>query len=347
MSEYEIQPDIVSRARTLMEQMRRYNMQASADAETLVERRSLELLVSRLIDEARARNHPLTTEPADFWRSWVVFCNGNIRVEEDTVRTPTRAPSPPGRALPTAVSELAPFSPIAAAGQEANPEPAGSGVLLSEARRLYLEQRRTSDGDGRAEEDAGIVLDFLVDFLGDRPMTSLGEGDFMRVENALPDVPHPTGVPGTHRGTLFCRWQYAEEHGWAGLRRVSRTRLKNGWHRCLHSFFAWARKKGLYNGPDYAFTLVSAGNAGEQQRDAWQPAEIIKLFSLPLFTGCQSAAWHWEPGNAFVQSHLYWAYLLIFFAGVRPSEIGRTRTSNFAFIEGVWYLDYRSKSERA
>jgi integrase len=36
-----------------------------------------------------------------------------------------------------------------------------------------------------------------------------------------------------------------------------------------------------------------------------------------------------------------------FLRGLRPSEIGRTRTSDFALIDCVWYLDYRSKSESA
>jgi len=172
---------------------------------------------------------------------------------------------------------------------------ARAGITLSEARRQYLDQRRASQGDGRAEEDSGIVLDFLVDFLGDRTLASLTEKDFMRVENALPHIPHPRGVPHPHDGSLYLRWRYTEEHGWEGLKWISPTRLKNGWYRSLHAFFDCPGKKGIYNGPNYTFDLVHADNAEEKERDAWHPDEIIKLFSLPLFTGCQSAAWHWEP----------------------------------------------------
>lgn len=350
VSEYEVQPDLVSRALAMMAQMRRFNMAlADPGPGEMVERRTLELLVSRLIDEARLRDHPLTTDPADFWHTWMVFTKGNIHFDETAtqqveLRLANRSPVMPSDALSSL--GIASGASIYVAREDAAPDDMGS-IGLSETRRLYLGQRRTSDGDGRAEEDAGIVLDFLVDFLGDRPMSSLTQKDFMRVENALPDIPHPAGVPGIDRASLYLRWQYAQTHGWDGLKRISKTRLKNGWHRSLHAFFAWARTKGFYKGVDYRFNLVNADNGEAQERDAWHPDEIVKLFSLPLFTGAKSEAWHWEPGKVFVQSHLYWAYLLIFFVGLRPSEIGRTQVADFQFIEGVWYLDYRSKSEKA
>jgi hypothetical protein len=91
---------------------------------------------------------------------------------------------------------------------------AEASTTLSEARRQYLDQRRATQGEGRAEEDSGIVLDFLIDFLGDRALASLTEKDFMRVENALPDIPHPRGVPHPNGASLYLRWRYAEEHGW-------------------------------------------------------------------------------------------------------------------------------------
>jgi len=356
VTEYEVQPDLTSRVSAMMAQMRRFNMALSdPSGAEIVERKALELLVGRMIEEARSRNHPLTTDPPDFWHTWMAFVNGNIRIEEATSKPGwQQRPAYSSAAVAgerRASSEL-PASPIASAGpvssahQDGGADEAGIS-LISEARRLYLDQRRTSDGDGRAEEDSGIVLNFLIDFLGDRPMSTLTEKDLMKVENALPDIPHPTGVPRAHKRSLHARWQYAQSSGWDGLKRISKTRLKNGWHRSLHAFFAWARTKGLYGGPDYKFSLVSADNSDAQDRDAWQQAEIIKLFSLPLFTGAKSEAWCWQPGDCFVQSHLYWAYLLIFFAGVRPSEMGRTRVEDFTYIEGVWYLDYRSKSEKA
>lgn len=70
----------------------------------------------------------------------------------------------------------------------------------------------------------------------------------------------------------------------------------------------------------------------------------MKLFNLPLFTGCRSKGNHWQPGNVFLKNHLYWAYLLIFFTGMRPSEIGKIRNEQVIEIEGDWYFDFRNAS---
>ena len=193
--------------------------------------------------------------------------------------------------------------------------------------------------------DVEIVIQFVIDLCGDLRMREIKSEHLNRVEKALPNIPHPARIPKGYQKSLYFRHFYAELHGWDGLKRVSKTRINNGWHRCLRQFFAWAQSKGAYSGPDYKFDLVGAKNPGEKEVDAWTDAEILRLFSLPLFTGCHSAKRHWTPGNRFVQNELYWAYLLIFFMGLRPSEIGRTRLVDFAEIDGRWYIDYRNKSK--
>lgn len=102
VSEYEVQPDLASRALAMMAQMRRFNMALSdPNSDELVQRKTLELLVSRLIDEARWRNHPLTTDPADFGHTWLVFTNGHIpfrRSRRQACSTAGFNPPLPGRA---------------------------------------------------------------------------------------------------------------------------------------------------------------------------------------------------------------------------------------------------------
>src|SRR5690606_14273062 len=149
----------------------------------------------------------------------------------------------------------------AAAGVSDRTGPNEQGItpstLVSVALRALLDQRRIHDGDGRAVEDMGIVIPFLIDLVGDKPLSELAAGDFLRIENALPDIPHPRGVPASHSRSLFSRWTYAKENGWEGLQRISTTRIKNGWHRNLHVFLDWARKHGGGPIPDYKFRLIA------------------------------------------------------------------------------------------
>jgi integrase len=49
---------------------------------------------------------------------------------------------------------------------------------------------------------------------------------------------------------------------------------------------------------------------------------------LPLFTGCLSRTRIWKPGQYFIQSDLYWAYIIALMTGMRPGEIGQLRVSD-------------------
>lgn len=347
MHQFEVQADLVARANVLVKQMQRFNMKLGTDdAEVLVERRTLETLVSRLISEARFRSHPLVDSPKDFWPTWLSFANGNAMIEANQ-ELRARQPSAPVRE--TRASGRSRAEPLITTSTPDTSHAAssefGPDARISEVRQAYMDQRRIADGDGRAEEDVGLVIQFLADFLDDKPINEVSASDLMRVENALPNVPHPHGVPKDHQTSLYRRWLYAEQNGWDGLKAISRTRLRNGWHGGLHTFLKWAKKRGAYVGPEYEFRLVARKNPKEKQRDAWREEEIIKLFSLPLFVGCKSAGRFWQPGNVFTQNHIYWAYLLIFFTGMRPSEIGKLRNDQVIEIEGDWYFDFRNAED--
>jgi integrase len=340
--------------------------QAHGDEEILVHRRALETLVSRFIGEARAGGYQLTRD-TEFWPTWIGFCNFTAAIEDSAASLPTPTGSnraPPARLSDTTslaaalgdwpgVADPVDCSPGPGPRQQDSPdmqpprEQDGNQLRLSEAAALYLAQCASRDGDGRAGEDFGIVIKFVIDLCGDLFLNQLGPSQFMLIENSLPDIPHPKGVPAAHRSSLHRRLLYAQAVGWDGLRRIGKKRIQNHYHRCLHQFFAWAQQKGLYGGADYRFRLVDRRNSAPSKRDAWTRKELLKLFALPLFTGCRSGTQYWRPGDRLVQNDLYWAYLLIFFMGLRPSEIGRTLLADLVQIEGRWYVDYRNKSPDA
>jgi integrase len=58
-------------------------------------------------------------------------------------------------------------------------------------------------------------------------------------------------------------------------------------------------------------------------RDAFEDEELLKLLRLPLFTGCRNRLHVWKPGKYFVQSAIYWGFLICIFTGMRPGEVGQ------------------------
>lgn len=228
--------------------------------------------------------------------------------------------------------------------EKLGPPTLGPTSLLSEVLAQYLQQARIKSGTDSAENDVGLIMRFVIDLIGDVRMSDLTSGHFLTIENALPEIPHPNGIPAEHGTSLYARYRYAQCQGWETLRRLSRARITDTYHRCLHAFFKWAADHSAYEGKLPRFKLVAKANRRDKKRDAWRDAEIVKLFSLPLFTGSHSRARHWQAGDRLIQNEIYWAFLLIFFMGVRPSEIGRTRAEDVRFVDGHWYLDYRNKT---
>ncbi len=217
---------------------------------------------------------------------------------------------------------------------------AAPGKRLSEAKESYLGFKNDDNGDRRADEDAGPVIDFLIDSVGDIPVNSLTVEMFSALDQALTKIPNLQGIPKESRHSLKTRHDYAAKHGWNGLRPMSVTRVKV-WHVNLKQFFSWLREEKIYSGPAPVFKKLPKNFLRKaQSRAQFTNEELLRLFTLPLFTGCASKVNFWIEGNQFVQNQLYWAYVIMFFTGMRPSEICSLRTSDIKKDgNGKWIFD--------
>ena len=185
----------------------------------------------------------------------------------------------------------------------------------------------------------------MIDFIGDKPIADVTPDDLHAFEIAMASTPDRLRIPKDHAASLYKRYTYAKEHGFAGLKMLSEKRVSNVWHRCLHQFFRYLDDKGKGQ-IKYQFDLLPANASEATERDAWTDDEMIKLFSLPLFTGCVSKEHIWTAGTCLVQNELYWAYLLIFFTGMRNSEIGTLKVANVICDAGTWMFDLGTKQRR-
>jgi hypothetical protein len=71
-------------------------------------------------------------------------------------------------------------------------------------------QRRT-----KGRNEAEPVIRFAVEFLGDPVFNNLTPDDWKRLDEALTDIPKTEEIPRDQAKTLFARFKYAEQHGWA------------------------------------------------------------------------------------------------------------------------------------
>ena len=235
----------------------------------------------------------------------------------------------------------------AAGGQPADPPApatpaAATEVLrLSQALALYLAppgKKRARKTRGR--RDTAAIVQFAIDFLGDPVFDSITLQDWKQLDEVMTDIPKPKNIPDTER-SLFARYQYARRHGWKDLTRASVTTIEKRYHDGLQKFIHWAIDENLYLGKPPKFECVDPENTAALPRDAFDDDELIALISLPLFTGCAGSHRIWKQGKYFLQSHVYWGYLILVFAGMRPGEVGQLKCEDLVTDGKYWFFDLR------
>lgn len=244
--------------------------------------------------------------------------------------------------------QTAPPARLAVAPQFLTTEPAcieveaSRRMRFSEALAVYLDEDIANKRNADARAIVTLMIQFLIDVLED-PCLDEFHGEAVRKFDAMmPDIPDRNNIPRAHCATLATRYFYAQEHGWDELKRLTENRIKNHYHDALARFFRWAIKAGHYPHAQPEFKTTSPENLLAIQRDAFNPEEVSKIFSQPLFTGCNGPGRIWVPGPYLMQSHIYWGYVISFLTGLRPGEIGQIELDDIQPDGPIYYLHLRA-----
>ena len=257
------------------------------------------------------------------------------------------------RLIQVAVAQRLPPVPAPQAGSIARfPEPAVpprtadtsentsarmSDVLADFLKPVDRKRKHTVKGRGEAEP----VIQFAIDLLGDPRMHELTDAKWKQLDEALPDIPNRDNIPRRFAKTLFQRYKYAEETNWSKLERVTTTTIKSRYWAGLYKFVDFAVAEKLYRGPRPKFVCIDPENLAPLPRDAFDDAELLTLLRLPLFTGCKNRVHVWQPGGYFIQSHIYWGFLICILTGMRPGEVGQLKCADIRTDGEFYYFDLR------
>jgi len=75
-------------------------------------------------------------------------------------------------------------------------------------------------------------------------------------------------------------------------------------------------------------------------REEYTPDQLTKLFTSPLFTGCQSEKKIHKPGNVQVRDYRYWAPWIALYSGARIGEICALEQTDIRCDGDVWYFNF-------
>lgn len=203
----------------------------------------------------------------------------------------------------------------------ATPEIQPLGRLLSTLKDEWVAEHMRGDIWRDQTRDKFVSsVDTFIELVGDKPITDYTKSDAARFKSWLMDVA-PNWRKKSQLKSLPIG-QVAEASRRLELPTLSITTINSNIG-TLYSLFGWCEKnvddiKNIFDGLEIKAKTTKA-------KDQWAPFttdELNRIFSAPLFAGCQSERDWKTPGLVHLHtSHLYWAPLIGLHTGARPSEI--------------------------
>jgi integrase len=113
----------------------------------------------------------------------------------------------------------------------------------------------------------------------------------------------------------------------------------------MRAVFEWAVNEEVR--PDNpARSLRIAVDDDEQVRDPFDPAQLERIFTAPLYVGCRDDRQGYaKPGSAQPRGHRFWIPLLGLFTGMRLNEICQLQMKNVQQRDGIWTFNLRKDAE--
>jgi integrase len=106
----------------------------------------------------------------------------------------------------------------------------------------------------------------------------------------------------------------------------------------------WAAEEGyIPTVPGASITITAPKTQGdpEKGRKPYTEADLKRMFTSPLFTGCASELRRTKPGPYLFKDGWYWVPIIGFYSGMRLAEVVQLGTDDVQQQGGIWFMDVR------
>jgi integrase len=187
-------------------------------------------------------------------------------------------------------------------------------------------------------QERGTVRRFL-EACGDRPVDGYHRGDISAFLDTLRRLPNTYGKSPKDKDRRLA--DIIAEADAKGAERLTDKTVKRHLS-ALSQFFRYAMDCG-HIGNQVRRDLVDDHRFREErgardQRDAWTPEELKKLFSSPVWTGCLSKARRSTPGKQIIRDARFWLPVLALYHGARLEELADLYRRDVWCDAGTWAI---------
>lgn len=236
-------------------------------------------------------------------------------------------------------ADLRPPSPRAEAATLAPPPEPEAVPLASALVETFFVRRATIDGLSHHDmSQERTTLRLFLDVCGDRPVNAYGRGDVTRFLDTLRQLPKTYGKSPKDRDRRAADIIAAAP---ADAPRLTDKTVKRH-HTALTQFLRFAVDGGHLTVAQHTELTAKHRFREEQrardQRDAWTPEELTKLFRSPMWTGCAGKNRWSTPGPHIIRNAKFWLPILALHHGARLEELADLYRRDVWCDDGTWAI---------
>lgn len=184
------------------------------------------------------------------------------------------------------------------------------------------------------------ALKLWLEIVGDKPVNQYAKADGRKYKEALAKLPsNPTKrYPGKSTAELLAMDIPANK-------RLNDKTL-NDYLKNMRTFFTWYQTnyEDLPNNPLEGMNVAVSSNA-QDDRHPFSTEQLTKIFTSPIYKGCQSTGRRTQPGELVIKDSQYWVPLIGLYSGARLNEICQLYTADVKQKDGVWVFDINQEGD--
>jgi integrase len=222
---------------------------------------------------------------------------------------------------------------------------AGAAPLLSTTVDEWAREKANTTWVPKTEREHRVWVAHFIALVGDRPLNTYTKADARAFKALLMRLPPNWSKHSALKGLPINR--AAERAEALGLKPMSHKNI-NKLLGFVGSFWIWAANayEDSVSGNIFRGLKLTLRNDVREERDPFTIEELQKIFSVPLFTGCQSLHHYRRPGTLVPKdAGRYWVPLISLFSGARLGEVCQLYVSDIKDESGVLYFDLNKGAE--
>jgi integrase len=201
--------------------------------------------------------------------------------------------------------------------------------------------------DRQTAAQAGATYRLFIEVCGDKSLTAYRRADADHFRREIQQLPADYSKAVRYKGlTVADILKVSEGEGAVKRTAVITQKTVKRHLSALSALWTSSIAAGTVTENIFVGFRFVVSRRASDQREMWNLADLEKLFTTPLWTGCKSDHRRSEPGSLIIKDERYWLPLIAVFSGMRQEEICQLHVEDVCEADGIHYFDVNDRPPR-